>query len=156
MQEEPFKDSVGSFDTFERPINYPLAIIGAIAGAAVGIAIWGAAAAFSDSFYYITPVLVGAFAGAAARRLGGRGHISLAILALIIGTIGIVLGDFVETAAWLNREFGEIPKDLNIYTEFMQLKIEDDIIRGILYLVGIGAAFITGFSDSNNDKAKNQ
>ncbi len=124
----------------EKPINYLLAIIGAIGGAAIGIAFWAVAAYFTDSFYLFTPVLIGALAGGGAARLGGRGHISLAILGLIIGGIGVVLGDFAETAAIQGR----LDISLDEYISIMQATLEDDWLRRILYLAGAGAGFLSG------------
>src|SRR5687767_8877809 len=84
---------------YKEPVNYIGAIFGAIGGAAIGVAIWAVSAYATDSFYYITPVVVGALAGGGATRLGGGNNLMTAIIAVICGAIGVVLGDAMESAA---------------------------------------------------------
>jgi hypothetical protein len=137
MEQEP------AVESFEDQINYPMAFVGAIAGAAIGVAMWAGAAYLSDSFYYITPIIIGVLAAKGATSFGRKGHISIAILGLIVGTIGIIVGDFAETAAFAKS----FDFSIDDYISIAQFKIEDDIFRGIVYVVGIAAAFLSGFSD---------
>lgn len=134
------KPKTSDVTTFELPINWLGALFGAIGGATLGIAIWGGIAYFSESFYYVTPAVVGAFAGSGATKLGGRNHWRVGILATLVAIVAIIIGDFVESAA--------ISKTMSMSLEelirFMQLKIEDDIARGVLYIVGVVLAMVTG------------
>jgi uncharacterized membrane protein YeaQ/YmgE (transglycosylase-associated protein family) len=121
-------------------INYLLAVIGALGGAAIGIAIWVASAYFTDSFYYITPVVVGMLAGTGATKLGGGHNLMTAIIALIFGVIGIAVGDALESAAL----FKTLDLTVEDYIGMAQLKFEDMPIRYLTHIGGIIAAFAVG------------
>jgi hypothetical protein len=125
---------------YKNPVNYPLAVLGAIGGAAIGVAIWVASAYFTDSFYYITPVVVGTLAGATATKLGGGNNIATAIIALICGVIGIAVGDALESAAFVKS----LDFTVNDYLSMAQLKLEDMPIRYVTHIAGIIVAFIIG------------
>jgi hypothetical protein len=124
----------------KNAVNYPLAIFGAIGGAAIGMALWVGSAYFTDSFYYITPVLVGTFAGAGATKLGGGNNIATAMIALICGVIGIAVGDALESAAFVKS----LDFTVNDYLTMAQLKLEDMPIRYLTHIGGVIVAFVVG------------
>ena len=132
---------------YQSPVTYPLAVLGAIGGAAIGVAIWAASAYFTDSFYYITPVLVGAFAGAGATKLGGGNNIMTAIIALIFGAIGIAVGDALESAALTKS----LDFTVNDFISMAQLKFEDMPIRYITHIGGVIIAFVVGLVGSERN-----
>lgn len=133
---------------YKEPINYIGALFGAIGGAAIGVAIWAASAYFTESFYYITPVVVGALAGGGATRLGGGNNLMTAIIAVICGAIGVLVGDAMESAALAKS----LDFDVNGYIEMAQLKLEDMPIRYATHIGGIIVAFIAGFVDPKSNE----
>jgi hypothetical protein len=139
---------------YKEPVNYIAATIGAIGGAAIGMAIWAGATYAtkspdgSYSFYYITPIVVGVLAGTGATRLGGGNNIVTALIALLFGAIGVVLGDALETAAIA----GSLDFTVQDYIDAAMIKFDDLPIRYATHIGAIIAAFVVGFMDPKSNK----
>jgi uncharacterized membrane protein YeaQ/YmgE (transglycosylase-associated protein family) len=147
------EDKAKNYEEYKEPINYIASVFGAIGGAAIGAAIWAGATYFtkgsdgSYSFYYITPVLVGILAGTGATRLGGGNNLMTALIALIFGAIGVVLGDALETAA-IEGNFNLSIQD---YIDAAMFKFDELPIRYATHGIAILAAFFTGLIDGKKD-----
>lgn len=152
--ENPQNPQTAPVQEYKEPVNYIGALFGAIGGAALGIAIWAGATYFtksgdSYSFYYITPILVGVLAGGGATRLGGGNNIMTALIALIVGAIGVVVGDAMETAAIE----GSFNLSIQEYIDAAMFKFEDLPIRYATHIGSVIAAFVVGFMDPDSNRS---
>lgn len=130
-------DSKSSSDT----TNYPLVFVGAIIGATIGIIGW-ISLTYLGFFSIYALVGVGAFSGIGS-RLGSRdGKPFVGLIAFLVGLLGIIIGDFIETGILLDN----FNLTFNDYMSFMQYKVvESSYWRAFLYLGGLALSFAFGF-----------
>ncbi|MEL6406817.1 MAG: hypothetical protein AAFR81_20770 [Chloroflexota bacterium] len=121
-----------SIDSAKAP-NIILRLVYAILGGMVGLLLWLFPIWLLDMIVYITVILIGVGVGAGIRGFNfeGEGTMINAIMAFIIATVLLIVGDITES--WLL--FGNIALTIDNITELAMFKIEDDFIRGMFYLM---------------------
>ncbi|MEL6310566.1 MAG: hypothetical protein AAFQ52_20680, partial [Chloroflexota bacterium] len=113
--------------------NIILRLVYAILGGMVGLLLWLFPIWLLDMIVYITVILIGVGVGSGIRGFNfvGEGTMINAIMAFIIATVLLIVGDITES--WLL--FGNIALTIDNITELAMFKIEDDFIRGMFYLM---------------------
>lgn len=130
------------FQDYKNPTSFMTRVIYAILGGMIGVAIWLGLIYFADTIVYIFIILVGLLASSGARAWTDKdGSITIAILSVVV-TIGwIIIGDIVETALLTNN----FSMSLLEYFETSLVKLEDDPLRGVFYVLSILAAGYAGY-----------
>jgi hypothetical protein len=91
-----------------RDINYPMAVVGGLAGAAVGVAAWWGFTVLTNIAFGLVAVVIGFATGKGVAMLsGGKRHVNLQVLSVAISIAGFAYASYLVNRTFLQRAFTE-------------------------------------------------
>jgi hypothetical protein len=96
-----------------RDINYPLALIGGVAGAALGTLVWWGFTVVTQIAFGLVAVAIGFAVGKGVTMLsGGKRHQNLQVMSVVISILGFGYASYLVNRTFIQRAFAEQGQEL--------------------------------------------
>jgi hypothetical protein len=94
-------------------INYPMALVGGLAGAAAGALIWWGFTVVTNIAFGLVAVVIGFAVGKGVTMLaGGKRHLNLQIISVVISIAGFAYASYLVNRTFLIRAFAEQAQEI--------------------------------------------
>lgn len=127
-------------EEYKEPVNYIGAIIGALLGGALVVAIWAGAVFYINWIEYRLLALSGALVGFGAIVGARRNNLGIGLIALLIAAVAMLAGDYLQMMYVVGRN----KLDIDDYIRYSQEMFDENLMQYVMYLISIGIAFFLG------------
>jgi hypothetical protein len=91
-----------------QDINYPMALLGGLAGAALGVLAWWGFTVMTSIAFGLVAVVIGIAVGKGVTMLsGGKRHLNLQILSVVIALVGFAYATYLVNRTFIERALVE-------------------------------------------------
>jgi hypothetical protein len=89
-------------------INYPMALVGGLAGAALGAVVWWGFTVVTNIAFGLVAIVIGFGVGKGVHMLsGGKRHLNLQIMSVVISILGFAYASFLVNRTFFLKAFAE-------------------------------------------------
>ncbi len=91
-----------------RDVNYGMALVGGLAGAAIGVLVWWGFTILTSIAFGLVAIVIGITVGKGVSILaGGKRHLNLQILSVLISTVAFFYASYLVNRTFVHRAYAE-------------------------------------------------